>query len=466
MELAFDGGSGIDGGGVAWCGNGFIARRHQRWWVTQPAPPAAGGRAVGASTGGAASRDFDPDGNAAAAAAGGGVRGSASHGLYLGGWLLELERGDLGVGTGTMDVSAFPGGAVDAGALGSSPGPGRIGCVDIGAEGRHPQIMRKSLRTTISIVVCAALVGGVGIWRSRARSLHKSEFREAEIRRGDLILTITATGTVEPEEVVDVGAQVAGRVNLFGKDRNGKTDRLRGRWWTRGRCWRRSTIRSTRRMWRWRRRSWIRIGRGRRGARRTWNSRRRNWRRRRRIGTGRKRWGLRKRWRPTAFDSYRANFAIAKANVSLSEAALKQARAATAQAQATLERQKQTLDYCTIVSPVKGVIIDRAVNIGQTVVSSLNAPSLFLIAKDLTRMQVWVSVNEADIGAFIRGRRCRSRATRFERGFRGDGGEGAAERDDDAECCHLYGGGEHGQFERAAAAVFDGEREIPDGGAA
>ena len=38
-------------------------------------------------------------------------------------------------------------------------------------------------------------------------------------------------------------------------------------------------------------------------------------------------------------------------------------------------------------------------NIGQTVVSSLNAPSLFLIAKDLKRMQVWVSVNEADIGS-------------------------------------------------------------------
>ena len=55
------------------------------------------------------------------------------------------------------------------------------------------------------------------------------------------------------------------------------------------------------------------------------------------------------------------------------------------------------MEYCTIRSPVKGVIIDRRVNIGQTVVSSLNAPSLFLIAKDLTKMQVWVSVNEADI---------------------------------------------------------------------
>jgi HlyD family secretion protein len=47
---------------------------------------------------------------------------------------------------------------------------------------------------------------------------------------------------------------------------------------------------------------------------------------------------------------------------------------------------------------VKGVIIDRRVNVGQTVVSSLNAPSLFLIAKDLRRLQVWVSVNESDIG--------------------------------------------------------------------
>ena len=49
-------------------------------------------------------------------------------------------------------------------------------------------------------------------------------------------------------------------------------------------------------------------------------------------------------------------------------------------------------------SPVKGIIIDCRVNVGQTVVSSLNAPSLFLIAKDLRRLQIWVSVNEADIG--------------------------------------------------------------------
>jgi HlyD family secretion protein len=102
---------------------------------------------------------------------------------------------------------------------------------------------------------------------------------------------------------------------------------------------------------------------------------------------------------PTTYDSYKANEAIAKANVALDEAALKQARATTIQASAALDKVQRTLAYCTITSPVKGVIIDRRVTIGETVVSSFNTPSLFLIAKDLTRMQVWVSVNEADIGS-------------------------------------------------------------------
>ena len=98
------------------------------------------------------------------------------------------------------------------------------------------------------------------------------------------------------------------------------------------------------------------------------------------------------------YDSYFAANEMARANVSVGEAALAQARASTIQAQATLVKARRNLDFCTIKSPVKGVIIDRRVNIGQTVVASLNAPSLFLIAKDLTKMQVWVAVNEADVG--------------------------------------------------------------------
>src|SRR5262249_17996483 len=59
---------------------------------------------------------------------------------------------------------------------------------------------------------------------------------------------------------------------------------------------------------------------------------------------------------------------------------------------------EMNLGYTEIKAPAAGVIIDRRVNAGQTVTPSFNAPSLFLIAKDLKRLQVWASVNEADIG--------------------------------------------------------------------
>ncbi len=98
------------------------------------------------------------------------------------------------------------------------------------------------------------------------------------------------------------------------------------------------------------------------------------------------------------FDAYSSAYDTAVANVEVGRAAIRQAKAAIAQAEAALSKPGVTSATARSRLPVKGVIIDRRVNIGQTVVSSLNAPSLFLIAKDLTRMQVWVAVNEADIG--------------------------------------------------------------------
>jgi HlyD family secretion protein len=91
------------------------------------------------------------------------------------------------------------------------------------------------------------------------------------------------------------------------------------------------------------------------------------------------------------YDLYVANEKTAAANVKDAEATIEQNKAALQIAQANL-------DYCTISSTVEGTVIDRRVAVGQTVVSSLNTPSLFLIAKDLHRVQVWASVNEADIG--------------------------------------------------------------------
>jgi HlyD family secretion protein len=100
----------------------------------------------------------------------------------------------------------------------------------------------------------------------------------------------------------------------------------------------------------------------------------------------------------SSYDAYESAYEVAKANVAVGDAAIVQAQAGVTQAKAAADRAQRNLSYCTITSPVDGVIIARRVNMGQTVVASLNAPSLFLIAKDLRRMQVWVPVNEADIG--------------------------------------------------------------------
>src|SRR5262249_28495729 len=98
------------------------------------------------------------------------------------------------------------------------------------------------------------------------------------------------------------------------------------------------------------------------------------------------------------YDAYESAYETAKANVGVGDAALEQAKATVTQNEAALKPAQQNLSYCTIYAAVDGVVITRRVNVGQTVVSSLSAPSLFLLAKDLTRMVIWASVNEADIG--------------------------------------------------------------------
>ena len=79
-------------------------------------------------------------------------------------------------------------------------------------------------------------------------------------------------------------------------------------------------------------------------------------------------------------------------------ASLDSARAGVEKSQAAVSQAKANLDYCTIVSPVNGIVIDRSVDEGQTVVSSMNAVPLLKLATDLKRIQVEATVPEADIG--------------------------------------------------------------------
>jgi HlyD family secretion protein len=86
------------------------------------------------------------------------------------------------------------------------------------------------------------------------------------------------------------------------------------------------------------------------------------------------------------------------AQLRVQEAALKSARAQVDQKGAALAQAQANLNYTTIRAPVDGVVVSRAVDVGQTVAASLQAPTLFTIAQDLTKMQVETSVDEADIG--------------------------------------------------------------------
>ncbi|MEI9865912.1 MAG: efflux RND transporter periplasmic adaptor subunit [Limisphaerales bacterium] len=84
-------------------------------------------------------------------------------------------------------------------------------------------------------------------------------------------------------------------------------------------------------------------------------------------------------------------------------ASLHQAEATVKIKQASLNNALVNLNYCQIVSPVDGVVISRAVELGQTVASSFSTPTLFQIANDLTKMQIDANVAEADVGGVEEG---------------------------------------------------------------
>lgn len=253
----------------------------------------------------------------------------------------------------------------------------------------------------IGIIIVVAVVlglGGVGLAWYMRRDGSATLYQTTKVRRGDLQATIGATGTVEPEELVDVGAQIQGQIDRFGTDESGKPvdfnsvvgsgmllahidDSLYKADVESATAAVDSAKANVQKSQADLEQMKAKLGQA-----------QADWERAQAIGQQSE--ALSK----TTYDSYRFGFETAKANVSVADASLQQAKTSVTQAEATLSRAQKNLGYCTINSPVSGTIISRRVNIGQTVVASLNAPSLFLIAKDLTRMVVWASVNEADIG--------------------------------------------------------------------
>lgn len=239
------------------------------------------------------------------------------------------------------------------------------------------------MKRLLILLLLLPLLGAGGVWYWRANGKSAPKFRTTGVERGDLVASINATGTIQPEEVVDVGAQIAGQIKRFGVD---PWDEKRAIDYD-------SPVEEGTVL------AWIddslykaQVNQAEANLRRAEADLRqmqvrekqaeRDWQR---IQT------LKNTISEAEFDLAETTYLAAKAATAVGEAAVAQGKAARDQANINL-------GYCTIRSPVKGVIVDRRVNIGQTVVASLNAPSLFLIAKDLKKLQVWASVNEADVG--------------------------------------------------------------------
>jgi HlyD family secretion protein len=107
------------------------------------------------------------------------------------------------------------------------------------------------------------------------------------------------------------------------------------------------------------------------------------------------------------FDSARETLALARANADVSAAQLRSSQAQVAQKQAALRQAQVDLSHTVIRSPVAGTVISRNVDVGQTVAASLQAPVLFTIAQDLSRMEVNIAVDEADVGRVKVGQKVR-----------------------------------------------------------
>lgn len=106
-----------------------------------------------------------------------------------------------------------------------------------------------------------------------------------------------------------------------------------------------------------------------------------------------------------SLETVEAQVSAARAGLEAARAATSAASAGVRQAGASLQQNRLDIDRAVIRSPIDGVVIDRTIDLGQTVAASLQAPKLFVIAKDLTLMQVEAAVDEADIGRVVVGQR-------------------------------------------------------------
>ena len=223
----------------------------------------------------------------------------------------------------------------------------------------------KTIRWLILLIVVAGL--GVAGWWAYGRTNGKKEspYRFATIERGDIEATVSATGSLGAVTTVQVGTQVSGQISAIYADFNDQVKK--GQLLARvDPVLQQQAVEEALA--------------GVERAQAQFDAAKREYDRNQKLFT--------EQLIPESeITGYQSTYDVAKANMT--------------SARVSLDRAKRNLGYTEIYSPIDGVIVERNVDVGQTVAASLSAPQLFLIANDLSRMQILASVGESDIGSIV-----------------------------------------------------------------
>ena len=211
------------------------------------------------------------------------------------------------------------------------------------------------------------ILAGTGWFYKRADGKEAPAYRTATIQRGSVKSTVSATGTLSAVQTIQVGTQVSGQIAVIHADYNDhvKKGQLLARI---DPTLQNQAVEEAQ----------AQLER----AHATMEQAQSDYARSKQLFDA-------KVITASEFSTVQSNFAVQKANVK--------------SALIALERARQNLRYTDIYAPIDGVIVERNVDVGQTVAANFSAPQLFLIAKDLSDMQILASVDESDISAIRTG---------------------------------------------------------------
>ena len=254
------------------------------------------------------------------------------------------------------------------------------------------------------VVIIIILAGGYFILQSMDQKGSNQKFRFAKVERGDIAFVVTATGTINPVITVLVGSQVSGTIKALYADYNSRVKQ--------GQVIAQIDPAIFEAQVEQGRANVLNAQANQLSAQSNLENAKANLAKAEVAVADTKR--TLDRHRPllernviaqATMDTAQANYDtavaqrdVAKAQVESAKSQVESSKAQVEQAKASLKVAETNLRYTTIRSPVQGIVIARNVDVGQTVAASLQAPTLFTIAKDLTQMQVDTNVSEADVG--------------------------------------------------------------------